>query len=434
MLPAQQEGIMYRGKILRNGSVLALGLLLAACQDWSDPLEPSLSTMAGLEAGQVVRSGSAWGTRIDAEAGSVWAGSGPTAQSSIAACNPSSGSNSLASIHLSPVLVTGAVNTRADTLNFDDGVGTRTMSEVTGLSLLDGRITAGSVRAVSRAVLRGGNFRTNDAGSGFVDLRIDGVATGEVEAGARVRLPGLGVVILNEQVEHVTGSDAWLRVTMIRVVVREENAFGLPVGSQIRVSQATAGIQSLAFAESLRGGAHGTRIDGPVLQSAPTAALGLPCFGTDGEVIRREVAGFGVDGVLQTGLIATNARGLLDFEETLGLTTATVSTVNILNGLITADEVRARVRFERTDGAIRLGQGGSRFVNLRISGEAVGDDVAPNTRMVIDGVGTLVLRRVIRQDTFIQVRMIELTLDEGNPYDLTAGTRIRVSVAGAGLR
>jgi hypothetical protein len=74
--------------------------------------------------------------------------------------------------------------------------------------------------------------------------------------------------------------------------------------------------------------------------------------------------------------------------------TASAADINILNGLITADEVIANVMSSRTASGAVSNADGSTFQNLVVAGAPVtsGDGaVAPNTTINLPGVGYVVL-------------------------------------------
>ena len=74
------------------------------------------------------------------------------------------------------------------------------------------------------------------------------------------------------------------------------------------------------------------------------------------------------------------------------------------------------------------------FVGLHVTGfPHIGDDVPPNTRLHIVGLGTLWLHRIIQTSNSIEIRMIELIVTEANGFGLSIGTDIQVSVAEASV-
>jgi hypothetical protein len=71
--------------------------------------------------------------------------------------------------------------------------------------------------------------------------------------------------------------------------------------------------------------------------------------------------------------------------------------VNILNGLITADEVVANVMSSASQSGAFSDAAGSTFTNLTVAGRSLSGDqaVAPNTNVSLPGVGYVVLNEQI---------------------------------------
>lgn len=109
-------------------------------------------------------------------------------------------------------------------------------SELENVSVLGGLITADNVTSIALSYVNASGAASNAAGSGFVNLVVNGVPiTTDVAPNTRVDLPGVGYAILNEQSR--TG-DGWttsgITVSMIRVVQQQPilGALGQIIGYQ----------------------------------------------------------------------------------------------------------------------------------------------------------------------------------------------------------
>jgi len=71
-------------------------------------------------------------------------------------------------------------------------------------------------------------------------------------------------------------------------------------------------------------------------------------------------------------------------------------------------------------------------VNLVVNGQPIDGDVAPNTKIRVDGL-TIWLHRVLQNSNSIEVRMIEIVVKRSNPFDLQIGTDVQVAVAEASV-
>jgi len=89
------------------------------------------------------------------------------------------------------------------------------------------------------------------------------------------------------------------------------------------------------------------------------------------------------------------------------VSSATLGTVSILNGLITADGVVAMA----TSTIGNVNAEGSSLANLVVNGVQV-DDPAPNTRMSLPGVGYVVLNEQVLTSGGMTVNMIHVVLQQ----------------------
>jgi hypothetical protein len=344
---------------------------------------------------------------------------------------------------------TGVIETEADAFEAAGVTTGRTHATVHDASLLDGLITAETIEAVSETTYDGSSFGTSADGSTFVHLRVgEQEFEGEVPANTRIDLPGIGFVVLNEQLRSEDARSAGLEVNMLHVKVTEENIFGYPVGSNLLVAHAASKIALKRIQRVpglLDGRAYGTlakgRAAGPPevrFDSGPTAPVAVPCRGTDGEIRTNFVADVKVPadaGVLRASEITTTAQGDILDSSAYAETTATIERANVLDGLIGARVIRAVARAELDGGDVSLSDAGSSFAELSVEGHPeLGADVAPNTRVELAGLGTLWLHRVIRKPQSIEVRMIELHVRVAdNDLGLKVGTTVHVGVASASV-
>jgi tRNA A22 N-methylase len=117
----------------------------------------------------------------------------------------------------------------------------------------------------------------------------------------------------------------------------------------------------------------------------------------------------------------------------VGEMTSTVQGVTIATDLVTASVVKADAHASKINGTLSLSDT-STFVGLSVSGfPDINDNVAPNTRLVIAGLGTLWLHRIIQTPNSIEVRMIELIVTQPNSFGIAIGTDIQVAVAEASV-
>jgi hypothetical protein len=369
---------------------------------------------------------------------------GKTAVSTLGACGtvepPVHNENTVASADATPLFTTGVITTTADGDILPDktlqAMATADVHDVNLLiTLVGGVVTADEVKAVSTTTHDNSGFHTSGVGSTFVNLVVAGVPiTVNPPPNTDINLPGFGHVVLNEQITRITPRFASFTVNMIHVFVTQANILDIPVGTQIIVSQATSGLTS-GVQGTLGGQAYGTKATvARVITSSPSAVVGMSCLGTNGDLRTNSVAGIQVPPLFSVGEVVNTARGRVDETSAVAELTSTVQGIDVVTSLVTASLVKADAHALNNDGTPTFSDTGSMFVDLHVTGfPDIGDDVPPNTRLHIVGLGTLWLHRIIQTSSSIEVRMIELIVTEANGFGISIGTDIQVAVAEASV-
>lgn len=128
----------------------------------------------------------------------------------------------------------------------EDGASAQSIASVADIELLGGVIVAKEVVAMATSGRDGSSARSDANGSTFEDLVVNGVAvtSGDetVAPNTRIDLPGVGYVVLNEQVRSGDGStSSGITVTMIRVALTDALT-GAQVG-EIVVGSASSAVE-----------------------------------------------------------------------------------------------------------------------------------------------------------------------------------------------
>lgn len=162
------------------------------------------------------------------------------------------------------------------------------------------------------------------------------------------------------------------------------------------VGALTAGLMGAADAQSVGGQAYSTYVNTPLGSSGQTTLAVLPAVsGTDGAEADAQGAALSVPGALSSSFLNSITSGELGTTEAGAQSTASAATINILNGLITADGVIANVMSSRTASGAASNANGSTFQNLSVAGASQPESVAPNTNITLPGVGYVVLNEQI---------------------------------------
>lgn len=326
----------------------------------------------------------------------------------------------------------GSVNTTGDAIKNASVTKTLTTSVVNRANLLQGRITASRVKAVSATIRDAGGMRTSAAGSSLTNVVVFG-ETLEVAPGpnTRITLPRFGYAVLNEQFTGNVGSLEFLAVNGIHVYITEMNPLRIPVGSQFVMAHAYSALKP-TIAAIVGGQAYGHKLfEGSRIQSGPSAIVYMPCAGTGGKVVENDLAAVTHPPAFQLGEVKDTATGTVTSKSATSQTTSSIESVSLLGGLVTADLVKAVARASKDGSGVAFSDAGSQFVNLVVAGRLMGQRIAPNTAIQLPGIGTLWLRRVIRTPYSIEIRMIDLPVNQDNPFELKPGSKLQLAVARA---
>jgi hypothetical protein len=393
--------------------------------------------------------GDAYGTFANATAGSVAATLGRSAYLPCA-CEGTDGeviSNRIESLSAGKqgdVLTADEVVTTGFTGSTATGAIIKFTSTIDQLHVFDGLITATSIKAVSNTEIDQTTIKSNSNGSKFTNLTIDGQRIqATVSPNTHMRLPGIGHVILNKETKSGKGTSAGsLSVDMIVIHVTRENAFDLPVGSQIIIGHATSGFNREPIAVSMEGAAWATegntKLDESTQNQIGKAAfIAVPCNGTDSEPRNNTSAAVKAKSVLSIGAARTTAfGGPVASGATVVRLVASVDNVQLLNGRIAAGNVAAVARETiSTAGTLSRSTQGSGFTALRVMGTAIPDTVPPNTKMMLPDIGFVILNEQIippaSSDTATKVNGIHVFVTKTNPLGLPVGSQIVVAHAHA---
>ena len=228
--------------------------------------------------------GNAWGTSVVSD---DTVRSGPSARSGLG-CSGTHADNNVAAVEASGVS-TGVVQTRVDAVTINGGPGSRAVSVVHDVDLLDGRITADAVKAVSRTWHDDSGFHGNGRGSSFLNLRIDG-STYSADASGRIQLDGIGYVLLDRRTSRTGG--AMHKTHMIEVhVTQDAPSLGLTAGTVIVVAHAQTAIKQVGgILGGIAFGSQGVASAAPIAAEAGrSAVVHVSCGGTDGQLRTNQI-------------------------------------------------------------------------------------------------------------------------------------------------
>jgi hypothetical protein len=337
------------------------------------------------------------------------------------------------SVSLVPIVTGGAVNTSVS----DTYQQATAQSNTATINLLGGLISAQQITAVSTTTIDdSGNFQVSATGSNFNHLVVLGrVYNGTVAPNTRINLPLLGYVVLNEQTSNIGTENATMTVNMIHVYVTLGNLLGLPLGTQVIVSNATSGMYNVPAPGIISGGSYGTQVTGTViasLLSTPTAPEVLPCQGTNGLVVTNSQVGVSLPSILATGALTDTVESNLTFSTSSGENTSTIVGLNLLSSLVTASVLKAQVDATVDQYFNEYVSGQGTFIGLSVAGHPeITDNIPENTAVDILGLGTLYLKRQLYTGfpPSFEERALELMVNQTNIFGLPIGLDVIVGDA-----
>ena len=167
---------------------------------------------------------------------------------------------------------------------------------------------------------------------------------------------------------------------MKRVATTAGSAIGfLILGLSLNAARPSAA----AWAQAPAAQAFGVAVNTPTASGTSAVAM-LPADGGLASDNAPSVNVAGLAGAENAFAMASGAEGSAESNSTL-------ESVNLLNGLITADGVVVFASSAVKDGIASSNAEGSQLANLVVNGVAIPSEVAPNTQIALPGVGYAVL-------------------------------------------
>ncbi len=334
---------------------------------------------------------------------------------------------SAASINQSGLVSTGVVDsTASSTATASTG-----SSDVIGVNLLDGVISASEIKSVSNTLVSGGLYSSNATGTIFSGLKVLGVPiAATVAPNTIIELPLIGSVVLNEQIASTSGGESKLTVNAIHVTVTA----GVNKGVQIIIADAFSELKGTSAPAQVGGYAYAPELVAGPVTSGPLVLELIPCNGTSGAVETDSVAATSIPGIVSTGTVTVTGSGNVTTSETTSEATSSIAGINLLSGLLSASAITGSATGSTTDGVTFTFGGGSTFAGLSVAGHPeITADVASNTRINIANLGTLYLNRVQVFADKIKVTPIELVVSTANSLSLPIGADLTLGVVEAQL-
>jgi uncharacterized repeat protein (TIGR01451 family) len=318
---------------------------------------------------------------------------------SVAPGAPAVAADQLAILGLLGVVDVGLL-TQVSRSSINDRALTVASSEVAGVNLLSGAITADVIRAVSQSSAGPAGATTSSAGSTIANLRINGVPIANVAPNTTldVRNPllpfqTLARVVVQEETksaEFVGGRfTARQAVNMLHVTLLK-SFLALPKGLEIVVAHADS---EATYPSGLACGAAPGAVSGEAFTAFAQGSFGSPPLPIAtvkaGQAVITPLGGSDSDvaaGVLVPGIVVAATAQNTASGSIVGHPNATARSrlegLNVLAGLVTADVVDVRST-STTSASSAQTTFGSTLANLRVLGQPVSASTGPNTTLLV---------------------------------------------------
>ena len=311
--------------------------------------------------------------------------SGPTAPVSLG-CNqaPTTVTNS-ASISSGQMANSGSAQTMVTSSRTATSASVQASSDIQNLSLLSGSITANKIHvAVSSTATTTGATSANN--STFSGLTVAGLSE-DPAPNTRKDLPGIGYVILNEQYGPVNGSSSTsIRVNAIDVHI----TLGLLAGSEIVIGSASSGetrtVQP-AVVGAYAYGLYANGLTGPGSTSiGPVSPAGIGCTGGS---VQNSASGFDSPNISNSGGVSSSAYGQITPSDANAASQTTLSNIDLLAGLISAEKVTVTANADWNGAGSRSGS--MTLTYGKANGTSLSRSPSPNTRIDLPELGYVIV-------------------------------------------
>ncbi len=343
--------------------------------------------------------------------------------------------NSVASIAIgaAPLLSSGVATTTAFADKTATTAATKQTSTIAQANILGGLITADALTAAASVGATSTAFSSSEDGTTITNLVVAGQKIdANVADNTVILLAGIGSVTV--KAVHVTQGSrkAKLVVDALVIDVTQTNSFGLPIGAEIEVAKAVAGYSRTQPAAALAGSAMGVFVNG----NTAGGDAGLPgCSGSNGETITHTVSSLNLPNIVSSKTVTGTAFGGPVGAAMVVKTSATLSDISVLGGLITASSLKAVAQESRTGTVSTPSAAGSGFEGLTILGLPFSGATAPNTKVSLPLLGYVIVNEQTQTPGGrLVVDGLHVSVTLGNALGLPVGTDIIVGRAVASVK
>jgi hypothetical protein len=348
------------------------------------------------------------------------------------------GSNSSASTGQSPYVTSGSTQDVVTTNRSATSVSAQAHSTIQGVSLLKGLIKASEIVTVSNSVGTATGATSNENGSKITGLTVAGIPISSLPApNTKLTLPGLGYVILNEQIGPYNSANVSSdNINMIDIHISYANSMNIASGADILVGHASSNFYRTALPTLTNAQAYGLDLlSHSNNNSASLDSAGETESGCGGGTMQNNINNSSFSNMGTAGAVNDSSSGQISSSGTTASAQSNIAGLNLLNGLIQGDNLDSQAN------AVWNGSGSGStsvtFTNMRIAGESIARTPAPNTRISLPGLGYAVLNQqattVSASGANAIVNAIDVYVTQANSFGLSVGANLIIGYAYANV-
>lgn len=358
-----------------------------------------------------------------------------TAQSGISGSKlPNADSTNVAAVRAGTLASIGAVETSVTAAAFGDGVRLTSKAQTARINLLNGLIKADAVKTtnVSTATVDGGMVAASN--TEFVNLSISGNTLPVViPKNYTIGIPGVATITLNGSQTVTKAGGSYTTGFGLSLTLLQARGTA-PAGARVILNPTFAAtLPPIPFSASQLGGmAYGTRVTTDVgseisVEAGRSAPVGTPPSGTENETLRNSTLAVRVPGVINAGAVESTSKSVTvpGFAEITN--TNQIANLFLFSGLIQAKAIKVTAHSRKVDGVFTADQK-LEFVGLKIAGQPIDINIAPNTSINVANLGIVTLNQQIETANANLIRALDIKLTFARA-GLPIGAHVEVAVA-----
>lgn len=392
-----------------------------------------------------ILSGSAYGLSVNAANGTTRLSSGPFGEVSTV-CNPEpvNQENTTSGISLfQGLLVSSVIQDKLTSVRTDEQSSvesTSTIEHITlGRSLLGPLIEVEGLHAVARSTARIGDASSTTGTSFFGRIKIAGLSLPlAIAPNTRISLPGLGTIVLNEQIVQNRGPvNTYAEVNMVDITLGSGNILRQPIGTRILIGHSVSSDSVVSMLAATQAHAFGlyTALDVnklAAIQSGPLPDTEIGCMGGTNSARAVELR---VGRLADTGVAETQTTGVISGSRVAVSSSEKIVDLNLLGGLIQAGllEEDAHAIFNGSQGT---SYGHFNAVKLSIGGTNLPKIHPANDRINLRGLGYVMIDEIVPSKSTVgfAINALDISITvPNNSLHLAVGLHIIVGHVDAGI-